>query len=177
MTFRSTTGIRGLSLAPPYRMMLAPPASPARAGDGSILATRRYEYQTGTRGASHVIPALHSDPDAEITQIKLDELILLAAEDKWDQEGNMFAPIDLASIPATSSEADEMLRASEGYGLQERHNLVANALKVVLGSGGMRSMSFRYPVSCCFFPSERVAIQCVVGVAFFCRIGKDWVCK
>ena len=142
MALRSITTrrIHGLASSPPYQMMLALPAlSSSRVGAG-ILSTRR--YKTGIQGSSHVVSALPSDPDSEITKSKFQELMLLAAEDKWDQEGNMFAPIDLASIPTTSCEADKMLRASEGYGLQERHRLVANALEVVLGSGGMRSISW-----------------------------------
>ena len=96
-------------------------------------------YQRNFHGRRRALQSLSPDSDGRISQSTFDELVLAAATDPWDEESNVFAPIDLASISNTCHEADKMLQTSEGYRLHERHQLVANALDVVLGSGGETS--------------------------------------
>jgi hypothetical protein len=74
--------------------------------------------------------------DELITASRLAELVGEAAAVAWDAEDRPFEVIDLAGVAMGSAEAEAVLLEQDGYDLRTRHQLVSNALDVVLGSGG-----------------------------------------
>jgi len=74
--------------------------------------------------------------DELITAERLVELTAAATECAWHEHDAPYEVIDLASVPMGTAEAETVLQERDGYDLRTRHQLVANALDVVLGSGG-----------------------------------------
>lgn len=113
----------------------------------SVLLAQRRAHRRGSSPVSQRgrrqwqrVAAAQGGAGELITGQRLEQLLRCVEADKWDEEENPFAVINLASIPCTSLEAEEILLATDGYSLQERHALVDNALGVVLGTGGKGSL-------------------------------------
>mmetsp|Transcript_37399 Transcript_37399/g.94524 ORF Transcript_37399/g.94524 Transcript_37399/m.94524 type:complete len:175 (+) Transcript_37399:325-849(+) len=112
---------------------------------GSSASPRTLGYRSQAAAAWHgrVVAGMGDTPtpgydglDELITAERLVELTAAATECAWHEHDAPYEVIDLASVPMGTAEAETVLQERDGYDLRTRHQLVANALDVVLGSGG-----------------------------------------